>query len=171
MIEPPIMSKNLHNIFQYIFNPLPNWTTFLSLEMQIGRLQMFFKHQKQRYKEENMRIEGKKLQYFAQNLWGKNSRPFKISNPIIFSFLISFEQYKNLWLHQLRIYKQKLYSKRNGITTKEFSLEIQNCNMLTIEHEPHYMNNSYVIDSLINLSVFCGIGNAKRKAINVPWML
>jgi hypothetical protein len=36
--------------------------------MQIGRLQMFFKHQKQRYKEENMRIEGKKLQYFAQNL-------------------------------------------------------------------------------------------------------
>ncbi len=68
MIEPPIMSRNLHNIFQYFFKFLPNCTTFLSLEKQIGRLQMFFKHQKQRYKEENMRIEGKKLQYFAQNL-------------------------------------------------------------------------------------------------------
>lgn len=132
---------------------------------------MFFKHQKQRQKEENRRIEGKKLQYFVQNFWRKNSKPFKISNPIIFSFLIFFEWHKNLWLHQLKIYKQKLYSKGNGITTKEFSLEIQNCNMPIIEHEPHYMNNSYVIDSLIKLSVFCGIGNAKWKATNDPWML
>jgi hypothetical protein len=34
--------------------------------MQIGRQQMFLKHQKQRHKEENIRIEGRKLQYFAQ---------------------------------------------------------------------------------------------------------
>lgn len=132
---------------------------------------MFFKHQKQRQKEENRRIEGKKLQYFVQNFWRKNSKPFKISNPIIFSFLIFFEWHKNLWLHQLKIYKQKLYSKGNGITTKEFSLEIQNCNMPIIEHEPHYMNNSYVIDSLIKLSVFCGMETLGGRLPFFFWML
>jgi hypothetical protein len=100
---------------------------------------MFLKHQKQRHKEENIKIERRKLQYFAQNFEEKTLN-LKKFQPQKFSFLISFERYKNLWLHQLNNYKRKLYSKGNGITTKKFNLKIQNClNMPTIENEPHYM--------------------------------
>jgi hypothetical protein len=45
-----------------------------------SRINFFFKHQKQKIKEENARREGKRLGYFVSKFLKKNSKPFLVSN-------------------------------------------------------------------------------------------
>jgi hypothetical protein len=54
--------------------------------MQIEGLQIIFKHQKQRSKEENMKKGKNTNDILFQNFWRKNSKPFLVLNPISFSF-------------------------------------------------------------------------------------
>jgi hypothetical protein len=52
--------------------------------------------------------------------WKKNCKPFLVSKPISFSFLVHFEWSKNLKVCQLKIYKTFLKSKCNKTMKKEF---------------------------------------------------
>jgi len=65
-----------------------------------------------------------------QFFWKKNLKPSLVSNPISFSILVYFELFKNLLVHQLRIYKTYWYSKCNKTMMKEFNLNIWNCDIL-----------------------------------------
>jgi hypothetical protein len=66
----------------------------MSLKAQIGRLQMFSKHQKQRHKEENARREGKGIQISCFKIFEEKVLDvFVVSNPICTSFLTKLNNF------------------------------------------------------------------------------
>jgi hypothetical protein len=58
----------------------------MSLEVQIEGLQSFFKHQKQRNKEQNMERRKRTFVIFCFNFFEEKTLTFFISNPIFFHF-------------------------------------------------------------------------------------
>jgi len=56
----------------------------MSLEMQVERLQIFFKHQKQRSKEENMKRRKKRFVIFCFNFFEEKTLTLFIFKPHIF---------------------------------------------------------------------------------------
>jgi ribosomal protein L37AE/L43A len=91
---------------------------------------IFFKNQKQSSKEENMKRRKGTSDILFQIYKKKSSKPFLVSNSISFSILVCFELFKNLWVHQLGIYKTYCYSKCNKKIMKEFNFNIWNCDIL-----------------------------------------
>ncbi len=64
----------------------------MSLEVQIEGLQIFFKHQKQRIKEETMKRRKKTFVIFCFNVFEKKTTlTFFIFKPMSFSFLFHFK--------------------------------------------------------------------------------
>jgi len=80
-------------------------------------------------KKSNLNIQNCDILF--QMFWKKNFKPSLVLNPMSFKFLIHFEWSKNLWVCQLGIYKTFLYSNYNKTMTKEFNLQIQNCDILS----------------------------------------
>jgi hypothetical protein len=64
---------------------------FMSLEVQIEGLQIFFKHQKQRSKEENMKRRMRTFVMFCFNFFEEKPLTFFIFKPISFSFFVHFK--------------------------------------------------------------------------------
>jgi hypothetical protein len=83
--------------------------------------------------------------------WRKNLRPSLVSNPIFFSFLVSLNWFKNLWVYQLDIYKTFFKSKCNKTMTKELNFKIQNYNLISTR-----VNKPTTLGSqLTHCSFFC----------------
>jgi len=82
----------------------------MSLKVQIEGLQIFFKQQKQKSKEEKMKRRKRTFVIFCLNFFEKETLTLFIFKPIFFSFLFHFKWCKNVWLG---IYKTFLSSKCN----------------------------------------------------------
>ncbi len=66
---------------------------FMSLKMQIEGLQFFFKHQKQRSKEENMKNKKRTFVIFCLNFFEEKTPTFFIFKPHIFFILSDLKTY------------------------------------------------------------------------------
>jgi len=64
---------------------------FMSLEVQIEESQFFSKHQKQRNKDENMKMKKRTFVIFCLKFFEEKALIFFIFNPHIFSFLVHFK--------------------------------------------------------------------------------
>jgi len=100
--------------------------------------------------------------------WKKNCKPFLVSKPISFSFLVHFEWSKNLKVCQLKIYKTFLKSKCNKTMKKEFISKFEI--FLLVYHQtwiPLHKTTHIFFIPWPNWTFFCSIGNVRWKATNV----
>jgi hypothetical protein len=85
------------------------------------------------------------------NFFEKNSSsPFSNSNSISFSFLVRLKWFKMSWVHQLKLYFKKLYSKGKDAMIKDFMLKFLICfNSPIIEHWIMLISNNPIFSPFL----------------------
>jgi hypothetical protein len=139
------------------------WVCWLGID----NTSLYYKCNKTMTKECNLKIWNCNILF--QMFWKKIFKPFLISNPISFSFLVHFDWSKNLKVCQVGIYKTSLNSKCNKTMMKEFNFKIQNYfNMSITKHELPLHKTTHIFFVLWpNWTFFCSIGSSRWKATNV----
>ncbi len=105
----------------------------MSLNMQIGGIQLFFEDQRWQSIAENI-ARGWVIVWF-NSFWVHSSRLLSSSSSIFFWFLVCFEWFKIWWVRQSRLYNNLYYSTGKDAMVKDFKLKILICfKSLIIEH-------------------------------------
>lgn len=89
----------------------------------------------------------------------KNIGPSLILNFKFFSFLIHFQQFKNLQVHHLKLSKSSWKCKHNGMMIKDLELQNSNCSCAPKPNiDTFHLQKAYLAHFEINFSDSCGLG-------------